>query len=344
MLRCVSLLILLTFIHPSGAEAAHKKRTPKKAAAGQKAAAKPEPRVNFDVSAINNPATMDPIGTDAHGSAVVRAQVLLDRANFSPGEIDGSTGLNFQRALRGFQESRGLPATGTVDAATWKALDADTAPVLIAYKITAADVQGPFARVPEDMMEKAKLPSLGYESAAQELGEKFHIHPELLQKLNPGKSLDKADEEIMAPAVMESIPAKAHSVVVSKSSMTVSAMDEGGKPIAQFPATIGSEHDPLPLGDWKVTVIQKNPPFFYNPDLFWDADAKQAKAKIAPGPKNPVGVVWIGLSKEHYGIHGTPSPSTIGHTQSHGCIRLTNWDAMKLAGMVEKSTPVTLKE
>jgi lipoprotein-anchoring transpeptidase ErfK/SrfK len=126
--------------------------------------------------------------------------------------------------------------------------------------------------------------------------------------------------------------------------MTVTALDANGKVLAQYPATIGSEHDPLPVGDWKVTSILHDPPFFYNPDLFWDADANHSKAKIAPGPNNPVGVVWIGLSKEHYGIHGAPIPSTIGHTQSHGCIRLTNWDATALAKMVAKGTPVHMKE
>jgi len=114
--------------------------------------------------------------------------------------------------------------------------------------------------------------------------------------------------------------------------------------IAQYPCTSGSEHDPLPIGDWKVTGVFKNPKFNYNPDLFWDAKPKDSKATIAPGPNNPVGVVWIDLSKEHYGIHGTPSPGQIGHTESHGCIRLTNWDALELAGLVEKGTPVSLVE
>src|SRR5205085_12098318 len=137
---------------------------------------------------------------------------------------------------------------------------------------------------------------------------------------------------------------KAAQVVVSKSRQTVQALDGSGKVIAEYPATMGSQHDPLPIGDWKVTKVTRDPLFFYNPDLFWDAPGKLAKAKIQRGPNNPVGVVWIGLTKEHYGLHGTPEPSMIGHVQSHGCIRLTNWDAAELGQMVDHGTPVIFRE
>ena len=149
---------------------------------------------------------------------------------------------------------------------------------------------------------------------------------------------------IVVPAVVRAPAHRAARVVVSKSRRTVTAYGAGGALLAQYPATVGSEHDPLPIGDWKVTGIQHNPVFHYNPDLFWDADPKDQKAKIAAGPNNPVGVVWIGLTKEHYGIHGTPEPGKIGHTESHGCIRLTNWDADELSRMVSKGTPVVMKE
>ena len=122
------------------------------------------------------------------------------------------------------------------------------------------------------------------------------------------------------------------------------ALDAAGKILAQYPASSGSEHDPLPIGMWKINGVAKNPPFHYNPELFWDAEPNHSKAKIAPGPNNPVGVVWIDLTKDHYGIHGTPEPARVGHTQSHGCIRLTNWDAMELAGMVRPGLPAELKE
>jgi lipoprotein-anchoring transpeptidase ErfK/SrfK len=316
---------------------------PAKKSRRRAAARKPTP--TFDVSAANDAATSTSVRRGSVGSAALRAQVLLDRARFSPGEIDGTCGGNMVKAVTGFQKAHGLPTSGTIDEATWKALNADGAPVLSSYSIRPEDVAGPFQEIPEDMMEKSKLPALGYSNALELLSEKFHASPKLLQKLNPGKSFDEAGEEIMAPNV-HAAPAgrKAAKVVVSMSDSTVAALDAEGKVIAQYPATMGSEHDPLPLGDWKVNGVSKNPPFHYNPDLFWDADAKDEKATIKPGPNNPVGVVWIDLSKSHYGIHGTPEPSTIGKTQSHGCIRLTNWDAAELAEMVAPGTPARLQE
>jgi lipoprotein-anchoring transpeptidase ErfK/SrfK len=176
------------------------------------------------------------------------------------------------------------------------------------------------------------------------LGERFHINPQLLAKLNTDKDLKKAGEQILAPNVQRDVTSPADRVVVSKSKRTVTALAADGTILAQYPATIGSEHDPLPLGDWKITGVQQNPVFNYNPDLFWDAKADQSKARIPAGPNNPVGVVWIGLSKEHYGIHGTPSPHSIGHTESHGCIRLTNWDAKELSQMVKPGVPAILQE
>jgi lipoprotein-anchoring transpeptidase ErfK/SrfK len=212
------------------------------------------------------------------------------------------------------------------------------------YTLTEDDIGGPFPTIPADLTEQANLPALGYQSPTEELAEKFHVNPKLLSRLNPGKDLSKAGEEIRVPNIRQDIPSKAAKVVVSKSKHTVEAMDASGKVIAEYPATIGSQHDPLPIGDWKVTHITRNPIFYYNPDLFWNAPSSDAKATIQPGPNNPVGVVWIGLSKEHYGIHGTPEPSLVGHAQSHGCIRLTNWDASELAQIVGPGTPAILKE
>jgi lipoprotein-anchoring transpeptidase ErfK/SrfK len=280
------------------------------------------------------------------GPAVLRAQVLLDRASFSPGEIDAAIGPNLRAAIRGFQTAHQLPVTDELGPETWIALNMDSAPVLIEYEIAAEDVAGPFTRIPADMIEKASLDSLGYESPAELLGEKFHVSPKLLAQLNPGKALDHAGERILVPNVnvQTDLGRKAASVVVRKSDMTVSALDSNGQVIAQFPASAGSQHDPLPIGKWKINGVGRNPVFHYNPALFWDADPKHSKAKIAPGPNNPVGVVWITLSKPHYGIHGTPEPSLVGHTQSHGCIRLTNWDAHRLAGLVSPGIPAILTE
>jgi len=276
--------------------------------------------------------------------AMLRAQILLNRAHFSVGEIDGASGSNSRRAIAGFQASNGLTASGALDAPTWDALDRDAQPALISYTLTDADVAGPFEPIPSDMMEKSKLTALGYASVQEALGEKFHSSPALLQKLNPGKAFATGEQIIVPNVIGTDALAKADKVVVDKSDATVSLLDAAGKTYAQFPATMGSEHDPLPLGDWKIRGVAKNPTFHYNPALFWDANQAHAKATIPAGPNNPVGVVWVDLSKDHYGIHGTPEPSKIGKTESHGCIRLTNWDAMSLSQAVSPGMLAVLQE
>jgi lipoprotein-anchoring transpeptidase ErfK/SrfK len=281
------------------------------------------------------------------GSGVVRAQILLGRAHFSCGQIDGDFGTNLQKTVTAFQQERNLPVSGNVDSATWSALNADKAPLLIPYIIRDEDEKGPFVQVPKDMMQQAKLPYLGYSSPLDELAERFHSSPELLKALNPGANFAAAGAQLTAPNVLVMPPGPAGSaakVVVSKSESSVRAYDNQGKLLAFYVATIGSTHDPLPLGDWKILGVKRDPVFYYNASLFWDAKDKADKAEIQPGPRNPVGLVWIDLSKEHYGIHGTPDPSLIGHAFSHGCIRLTNWDALELAGMVKPGTEALLKE
>jgi lipoprotein-anchoring transpeptidase ErfK/SrfK len=284
------------------------------------------------------------VGPGATGSRVTRAQILLDRARFSPGEIDGVYGDDFGIAVKGYQENHGLKPTGTIDAEMWRLLNNDPGPLLSTYTITQADEKGPFQPTPADEQERAKMKWMGFETPGEELGERFHSSPKLLAELNPGKKLDTAGEPITVPSVRRAFVRAAVRVVVSKSKRTVIAYGAGDKELAQYPATIGGIHDPLPIGNWTITSVLRYPWFNYDPVHFWNANPKEATAVLPPGPRNPAGVVWMGLSKEHYGIHGTPDPGHIRHGESAGCIRLTNWDAADLSHMVRRGTPVVLEE
>ena len=310
----------------------------------------------------------------ADAQQMLGVQVALDRAGFSPGEIDGRGGPKTRLALSEFQKSASLQPTGAVNEETLAALRVPAEPV-IAYTIAPQDVAGPFIdTMPRDMMESAKLSALGYTSPVEALAEKFHASPALLKTLNPaakwtaGESIKVPDVEPFALPSKTEKPAPAAKsagakpvpgatatagtkpaaspaveVLISGATKSLVVRDAGGKILMHAPVTVGSTKDPLPLGEWKVTGVSWNPPFNYNPDLFWDADPSHAKAKIPPGPNNPVGVVWVDINKPHFGLHGTPEPSAIGRTESHGCIRLTNWDATKLARFVSVGTKVTIQ-
>jgi lipoprotein-anchoring transpeptidase ErfK/SrfK len=282
----------------------------------------------------------------------VAFQVLLDRQGFSPGAIDGRPGANLSHALSALQSARGLRVTGEPDCDTWRALGGDGAGALIAsYTVADEDLQGPFVHaIPHDLMRQAELPTLGYRSAAEQIAEKFHASPTLLATLNPGLRL-VAGGTIQVPAVQPfdvstrppRDPASEARIVVSREDSSLRAIGPDGAIVFFAPVTTGSAHDPLPIGDWKVVGIRWMPPFHYNPKLFWDANPNDTRATIKPGPNNPVGVVWIDLDRPHYGLHGTPEPSTIGRTASHGCVRLTNWDAARVTALVKPGTPVQFR-
>jgi lipoprotein-anchoring transpeptidase ErfK/SrfK len=279
-------------------------------------------------------------------------QVLLDRQGFSPGQIDSTPGVNFSRALVALQQARNVPATGQPDCDTWHALGGETAESTLArYTVTAEDLQGPFERIPSELVAQAKLPALGYQSLLELLAERFHVSPPLLQQLNRGGRLTDG-REIRVPGVTPFDPnakpafdaaAADVTIEVSRDESALRATRADGTLVFFAPVTTGSGHDPLPLGNWTVTNVNWHPVFHYNPDLFWDANPKDAKTTIRAGPNNPAGVVWIALNLEHYGLHGTPEPGRIGHTESHGCVRMTNWDAVRVASLVRRGTPVLFR-
>jgi lipoprotein-anchoring transpeptidase ErfK/SrfK len=285
---------------------------------------------------------------------ILAAQVMLDSAGFSPGEIDGRAGANFGRALQAFQQRHGLAASGRLDEATTERLRQSfkEQPAVVTYTVTDADVAGPFQpEIPSDLVAQSKLPSLDYRNPLEALAEKFHASPGLLQVLNPGQSFTKAGEQIMVPNVMmmdaNAAPAAGRPdgtrIVVTKKTSALTVEDASGRVLFFAPVTTGSQRDPLPIGRWKVNGVEQMPAFHYNPDLFWDADPSHSKAKIPSGPNNPVGVAWIDLSKPHYGIHGTPEPSKIGHVQSHGCVRMTNWDVRRVLEWAKPGTLVVFQ-
>ena len=265
-----------------------------------------------------------------------------------------------RKAISAFQDSRALPQAGRSDEATLKALaNAELTEPLVSYTISDKDAAGPFTdSIPPDVMEQAKLPHLGFTSILEELGEKFHCTPGLLKKFNP-ESQFQAGDTILAPNLFN-LPddaqtqynsaaklkhgkvsrGSASTIIVTEQTSDVVLKNANEEIIFYAPATVGSEHDRLPIGGWKVTAIHRNPVFSYNPELFWDADPTNSKVKIAAGPNNPVGSVWIGLNAPSYGLHGTPEPGKIGHTESHGCIRMTNWDALRLAALIKVGTKV----
>lgn len=276
-------------------------------------------------------------------------QSTLDNPNAAPRNAGPPIYQNNQPKAQGSADTRNTPVDDASNGRSGTEPN-NPPPALVPYTVSADDVAGPFTTLPRArtgeqlMLEEAKLPQLNYGSAREEIASKFHVNPKLLAQLNPGRNFDKPGEEILAPNVLTPAPAKAASVVVDGSEQSVRALDSQGKVLAFYPATVGSAHDPLPTGKWKILGKRFHPEFHYNPNLFWDSENKNVKATLPPGPKSPVGVVWISLSKAHYGIHGTPEPSTIGRTQSHGCIRLTNWDAEELANMVGPGTPAILQQ
>jgi lipoprotein-anchoring transpeptidase ErfK/SrfK len=301
--------------------------------------------------AVNTGSTPLPLFGDVSGPSVLKVQVLLDRALFSPGIIDGHWGKNTEKAIYWFQQREGLRRTGRMDTATFERLvQVAGAPTELVrrHTLTAEDVEGPFVSIPDDIYEKAKLDCLCYESLSEKLGERFHASPALLRQLNPGRDLDRlgAGDRIQVPHVRDAGAGTGASIarlVVSADGHFVHALDADGRIVFHFPSTLGSTFDPSPEGEFRVTSITKEPWWHYQPAILAHVDDDEPDAKIPPGPNNAVGMVWMALSIPHYGIHGTSAPETIGYATSAGCVRLTNWDALFLADRISSGVRVEFR-
>ena len=300
---------------------------------------------SWSLASLNNAQWSENIGRGQF-PVYARAHVMLNNAHASPGAIDGSSGKNTLKAIASFQQMNGLKPTGTLTKETWDALIAKqgSKPAYVEYTITAADLKGPYAKsIPGDYALQAKMPGLYYTRVSEMLGEKFHMDENFLKKINPKATFNKAGEKIIVTSVRNQLPEDIHLIVAHKGAKQLYLFNSNNKMIASFPATIGSSDTPSPTGTYKVTGVAPNPWYSYSPSNF--VQGKNLKPlSLPPGPNGPVGNIWIGLSKKSFGIHGTPNPSAISKTASHGCIRLTNWDANDLGKKVRSGVTVKFLE
>ncbi|MEP6744224.1 MAG: L,D-transpeptidase [Gemmatimonadota bacterium] len=299
--------------------------------------------------AINNAPVVVPVKGDVAGPSVLKTQVYLDRAHFSVGALDGRWGRNSAIALWWYQRSRGIEAAdpGALDEQTFRSLAAAAGgvPALVQHTLGENDLKGPFVSIPDDMYDKAKLNCLCYETVQEKLAEKFHTTIDLLDRLNPGvKVADvKVGDRLWVPNVRAPLTQDQPDIakiVVSIRGNSLNAFDAGGNLIFHAPTTLGSKYDPSPNETVAVKKTVFDPHFHYQPTLLAEVPDDEPEANLNPGPNSPVGVVWSALTKPHFGIHGTSDPDSIGYASSHGCVRLTNWDAAEVGHRVSPGVPV----
>lgn len=296
---------------------------------------------HFDPATVNQASYKAGVNK-VRGPLAIKLQILLDRNHASPGVIDGRQGKNVENALRSFEERSNLPVDGKLDADVWERLQQGTSDVLVGYQIKAEDVDGPFVeKIPTDFGEMAQMKRLSYTSPLEQLSEKFHIDPDLLKQLNPGAQL-AAGEQLFVPDVMDNEPTeKIARIEVDKKQNVVRGYAADDTLVVSYPASIGSRENPSPEGSMEVKTVVENPTYTYRPDKNFQQGENTGPLELPRGPNGPVGSVWIDLTKETYGIHGTPEPKSVGKAGSHGCVRLTNWDAGELAELVKPGTKVS---
>jgi len=302
-------------------------------------------KASWTLEGLNNAEWYDNIGKGQF-PVYARAHVMLNNAHASPGAIDGASGKNTLKAIASFQQINGIKPTGILTQETWDALIArqGSKPAFIEYTITDADLKGPYAQtIPHDYALQAKMKGLYYTRVTEMLGEKFHMDEDFLKKLNPKATFKKAGEKIIVANIRNEVPEDIHLIVAHKGAKQLYLFNSRNQMIGSFPATIGSSDTPSPTGTYKITGVAPNPWYSYSPSNF--IQGKNTKPlSLPPGPNGPVGNIWIGLSKKSFGIHGTPNPSAISKTASHGCIRLTNWDANDLGKKVKSGVTVKFLE
>jgi lipoprotein-anchoring transpeptidase ErfK/SrfK len=306
------------------------------------------PVLAFDPASVNGANYEKSAGSSSKGpdAVVLKLQIMLDQAHFSPGVIDGRMGDNTVYALREFEKRSGLASDGRLDQEVWNALSTGNPKVLVTYTVTEADTKGPFVKnIPEDYAAMAVLDSLSYTSVEELLGEKFHLDIALLKALNPGARLDHPGEKIVVPNVVNVGPkGEVTNIEIDKAQSVLRGYGRDGKLLVVYPASIGSEDNPSPRGKMTVKGVARNPKYSYRPDKNFQQQGNLGPLTLPPGPNGPVGSIWIDLTKETYGIHGTAAPELVGKTLSHGCVRLTNWDAEELGSLVKFGTKVSFLE
>ena len=263
-------------------------------------------------------------------------QIALEREAFSPGLIDGKPGFKTKLATEFFQHAHDLPKTGILDDATEAALKPDAELAIVSHHVEQADLEGitPFT---EDWNVRVQQQRMGYYSVLDGLAEKFHTSQSLMKLLNPDVDFANlsAGTELAVPGVAEGMPRKAAGITVDLPRKLIMATDAHGNVLAMFHCSIAARMEKRPAGQTTIIANAIDPNYTFDPINWPEVKDVDRKLIIPPGPRNPVGMCWIGLGLPGYGMHGTPWPELIGKTGSHGCFRMTNWDARRLAKMVK---------